>query len=120
MISLSSCEAEYIFGSFAACKAAWLEELLKEVQLDVKSAVSLMIDNVYAISLAKNPVSHGRSKHIEVRFHFLREQDNKGKLELIYCPTKQQLAYAFTKALRVDQFEFLRKKLGVVSLKCLN
>ena len=48
-----------------------------------------MIDNVSAIRLAKNPVSHGRSKHIEVRFHFLREQVNKGKLELIYYPTKK-------------------------------
>ncbi|MEX5523447.1 Ty1/Copia family ribonuclease HI, partial [Bacillus cereus] len=83
----SSCEAEYIAGSFAACQAVWLEELLKEMGFVTKKPMELMVDNISAISLAKNPISHGRSKHIEVRFHFLREQVNGGKLELVYCPT---------------------------------
>ena len=102
VIALSSCEEEYISGSFAACQATWLGELLKEMLVEVHTPLKLMIDNVSAISLARNPLSHGRNKHIEVRFHFLREQINKGVLELVYCSTERQLADAFTKALRVE------------------
>jgi KUP system potassium uptake protein len=66
--------------------------------------------------LAKNPVSHGRSKHIERRFHFLREQVISGRIELLHCPTKEQLADGFTKAMKLDRFEDLRKCLGIVKL----
>jgi hypothetical protein len=52
--------------------------------------VKLKIDNTSAINLAKNPVCHGKSKHIETRFHFLRDQVNKRKLVLEYCPTEDQ------------------------------
>ena len=120
VVALSSCEAEYIAGSYAACQAVWLEELLKELQIGVQKPLKMMVDNVSAINLAKNPISHGRSKHIDVRYHFLREQVNKGVLEMVYCPTEVQLADAFTKALKTDRFEMLRQKIGVVSLKYLN
>ena len=120
VIALSSCEAEYIAGSSATCQAFWLDELLKALQIEVEKPLKLFVDNVSAISLAKNPVSHGRSKHIEVRFHFLREQVHKGRLELKYCSTEEQVADAFTKALRVDRFDKMRKELSVVSLRSLN
>jgi hypothetical protein len=114
--ALSSCEAEYVAGSYAACQLIWLESLIMELKCDLVKPVQLLIDNQSAINLAKNPVSHGRSKHIETRFHFLREQVISGRIELLHCPTKEQLADGFTKAMKLDRFEDLRKCLGIVKI----
>ncbi|BAU02475.1 hypothetical protein VIGAN_11201500, partial [Vigna angularis var. angularis] len=81
--------------------------------------IQLKIDNISAINLAKNPVSHGRSKHIEVKFHFLRDMVNKERIALVYCKTEVQLADLFTKPLKVDRFDSLKKSIGVVSLRHL-
>lgn len=85
VVALSSCEAEYIATSYAACQANWLDSLMKEIHIEMPEPVQLFVDNKSAINLAKNPVSHGRSKHIETRFHFLREQVNNEKLKLRFC-----------------------------------
>jgi hypothetical protein len=79
----------------------------------------LMVDNKSAINLAKNPIAHGRSKHIETRFHFLRDQVSKDKLKLEFCRSEDQLADVLTKALRKDGFEKLRIR-GVSSIDQLN
>ncbi|KAK2393902.1 hypothetical protein P8452_15818 [Trifolium repens] len=86
----------------------------KPMKYEVQKPLKLMIDNKSAISLAKNPISHGRSKHIETRFHFIREQVVNGNIEVLYCPTEVQLADGFTKAVKLDRFEFLRKKLRLI------
>jgi len=117
--ALSSCEAEYIAGTFATCQALWLDSVMKELKCEVMKPLTLKIDNKSTISLAKNPISHGRSKHIETKFHFIREQVTNGMIELHYCPTKLQLADGFTKAVKLDRFEFLRKELGVFDVKQL-
>ncbi|KHN24340.1 Copia protein, partial [Glycine soja] len=62
--------------------------------------VKLLVDNKSAIDLAKHPASHGRSKHIETKFHFLREQVNNEKLKIEHCRTEVQLADILTKALK--------------------
>ncbi|CAJ2657083.1 unnamed protein product [Trifolium pratense] len=117
VVALSSCEAEYIAGSYAACQALWINSVLKELKIDVKKPITLQIDNQSAINLAKNPVLHGRSKHIEARFHFLREQVNQGSLEVIHCATGSQVADIMTKSLKVDRFLNLRNSLGVFQLR---
>ncbi|WVY94805.1 hypothetical protein V8G54_033893, partial [Vigna mungo] len=89
VVALSSCEAEYIVGSFAACQGVWLEELLKELMVLIKTLLQLRINNASAINLSKNLVSHGRSKHIEVKHHFLRDLVNKGRIILTYCKTEE-------------------------------
>lgn len=73
VVALSSCEAEYIVASLGACQALWLETLMEEMLLQVPKPMKLLIDNQSAIDLAKHPVAHGRSKHIETRLHFLRD-----------------------------------------------
>ena len=78
MVALSSCEAEYIAATSAACQGIWLGRLLKELHGKEVNPVRLNIDNKSAISLAKNPVHHDRSKHIDMRFHFIRECVQKG------------------------------------------
>jgi len=97
VVALSSCEAEYIAGSYAACQAIWIESMLSELKIQVRKPIVLHLDNKSAINLAKNPILHGRSKHIEARFHFLREQVNHGKLEVKQCPSESQLADILTK-----------------------
>ncbi|XP_057443809.1 uncharacterized mitochondrial protein AtMg00810-like [Lotus japonicus] len=116
VVALSSCEAEYIAGCYAACQAAWLSALLTELGVQLEGSVCLRIDNKSTINLAKNPVAHGRSKHIETRFHFIREQVEKGRLKLVHCGTLDQVADLLTKAVKGDQFEKLRQECDVVSI----
>ena len=117
VIALSSCEPEYIAGKFATCQALWLDTVMIELKCEVVKPLILRIDNKYAISLAKNPISQGRRKHVETRFHFIREQVTNGIVGLQYCPTKLQLVAGFPKALKLEKIEFLRKKLGVFSIQ---
>ncbi|PNX99966.1 hypothetical protein L195_g023239 [Trifolium pratense] len=113
--ALSSCEAEYIAGTFAACQAIWLNSVMKEIKCEPVKPLILRIDNKSAISLAKNPTSHGRSKHIDTRFHFIREQVTNGMIEIQHCSTNVQLADGFTKAVKLDRFESLKRNLGLIN-----
>lgn len=91
VVALSTCEAEYIVAAMAACQALWLEALMEELNLRDCSSMRLLIDNKSAIDLAKHPVAHSRSKHIETKFHFLCDQVSKEKLVLEFCRSKIKL-----------------------------
>jgi hypothetical protein len=82
--------------------------------------VTMKIDNISAINLAKNPVAHGKSKHIEMRFHYLREQVNNGKLRLEHCRTEDQIADIMRKAVQVEVFKRIRDRLGMETLATMN
>jgi hypothetical protein len=75
--------------------------------------VSLQCDSTSAVSVAKNPVLHSKTKHIEVRYHFLRDNVEKGNIALIHVPTHDQIADIFTKPLDQVTFTRLRGLLGV-------
>lgn len=120
VVALSSCEAEYIAASMSVCQALWLNTLMGELKMEKSDSVKLLIDNQSAINLAKHPMAHGRSKHIETRFHFLRDQVNNGKIIVEHCRTDVQLADILTKALKRQRFVELRNKLGVVSIEDVN
>lgn len=111
-------EVEYVVGTYASCQAIWLDFLLKEIKVEVKRPLYFMINNKFAINHAKNLVAHGRSKHIETRFHFLREQVKKRIIEVTHCPTQDQPANVLTKPVRVDRFLKTNGELGVLS--CLD
>ncbi|GAU33196.1 hypothetical protein TSUD_206550 [Trifolium subterraneum] len=119
-VALSSCEAEYVAAAQAACQAVWLESLLDELKIKYVKPVKLNVDNKSAISLARNPIAHGRSKHIETKYHFLREQVSKEKLTVEYCKTDVQIADILTKPLKADRFKELRKMLGITQMEKLN
>lgn len=100
----------------AACQAIWLKNLLAEVTGKSGGPVVLYIDNKSAIDLAKNPVFHGRSKHIDIRYHFIRQCVEKGEIVLKHVSSENQRADVLTKSLATFKFEKLRKLLGVKDL----
>ncbi|RDY12355.1 Copia protein, partial [Mucuna pruriens] len=104
VVALSSCEFEYIAASEIACQAMWLDALLGELFEE---------DNKSVIDLARHPASHRRSKHIETRFYFLREQVSSKKLKIEHCRTEIQFANIFTKALKWEKFRCLRDSIGI-------
>ncbi|CAA7062104.1 unnamed protein product [Microthlaspi erraticum] len=116
IVTLSTTEAEYVAASVCACQAIWFKRVLKELGYDGEESTVILCDNTSAIKLSKNPVFHGRCKHIGVRFHFLRDLVNEGAIRLEHCGTSDQVADIFTKALKRDVFEGLRSKLGICSV----
>jgi hypothetical protein len=82
--------------------------------------VIIKVDNLSAINLAKNPIAHGRSKHIEMRFHYMREQVSKGNIKLEYCRTEMQVADLLAKVVTVKPFIRLKGLMGVESLGNMN
>ncbi|KAL8138048.1 hypothetical protein V2J09_004049 [Rumex salicifolius] len=117
VVALSSCEAEYIAATAGACRDIWLKSIMETLQGKRISEVVLKIDNKSTIALAKNPVFHDRSKHIDTKFHFIRDCVKQGKIKVDYVSTNDQLGDLMTKPLARQRFSELRQKIGV---KCVN
>jgi hypothetical protein len=117
VVALSSCEAEYIAAAYGACQGVWLARLLKDLVGGKLGAPTLRIDNKSAIDLAKNPVHHERSKHIETKYHYIRKCVEDGRIVLQQVPTGDQLADIMTKSLARVKFQELRERIGVVNIK---
>ena len=114
-VALSTAEAEYIALGSPIQEAIWLRQLLSDLRCDMKMPMEILEDNQGAIAMAKNPVGHKRSKHIDIRHHFIREAVQAGTISLTYCPTSDMLADIFTKPLPKGQFEKLRENLGMIN-----
>jgi hypothetical protein len=113
-ISLSIAEAEYIAACSASCEAIWLRKLLTGLfDLEMKATV-ILCDNQSCIKMTENPVFHYRSKHIEIRYHFICDKAQRGALKLQYISTDEQVADVLTKPLSHVKFEHFRDKLGIV------
>jgi hypothetical protein len=118
-VAQSSCEAEYVAAASAASQGIWLARLLEELLGDRSVKFIVRIDNQSAISLCKNPVFHERSKHIDVRYHFIRECIESEKMTVDHVRTDLQLADILTKGLRRVKFVEMRLKLGVEEVKVM-
>jgi hypothetical protein len=112
-ISLSTCEAEYIGQTQATKAAVWLRKLLQELGHEQVQATVIFGDNQGAITLAKNPQFHGRSKHIDTQWHFVREKVADNTVELQWTETSRQVADGLTKPLNKELFTRFRKAIGV-------
>jgi hypothetical protein len=117
IVTLSSCEAEYVAAAAAACQGVWLSRLVGDLLGTKEAQVKLLMDNMSAIALSKNPVHHDRSKHIDTKFHFIRECIEEGKVEVQHIGTVEQLADIFTKALGRARFVELREAIGVIKVQ---
>ncbi|XP_074356626.1 secreted RxLR effector protein 161-like [Apium graveolens] len=115
IVNLSTTEAEFIAATACACQAIWLRRILEELQVKQVKATTIFCDNNSAIKLSRNPVLHGRSKHIDVKYYFLRYLSNDGTIELVYCRTEDQVADIQTKPLKVATFVKLRGLHGMCS-----
>ncbi|KAK4398434.1 Retrovirus-related Pol polyprotein from transposon TNT 1-94 [Sesamum angolense] len=111
-VAQSSAEAEYIAAAATSNQAIWLRRILEDIG-DKQEEPTIYCDNKSAIAITKNPVQHSRTKHIDIKYHSLREATTRGEIELKYCSTEEQLADIFTKALPRNKFEELRMKIGV-------
>ena len=96
IVALSTCEAEYIALTAGVQEAMYLSHLVKNIGVTYDQLPIIYEDNQGTIALANNPTKHQRSKHIDVRYHFIRSVVNKG-FELKYCPTEEMLADIMTK-----------------------
>jgi hypothetical protein len=113
-VALSSTEAEYMAVSMASCEAIWICKLLTCLFDQELEPMVIYYDNQSCIKLSENPVFHDRSKHIEIRYHFIQDRIQKGVVKLQYISTDEQVADILTKPLVKGKFVFFRDKLGVV------
>lgn len=118
-MALSTAEVEYVSASEATAQAIWLRFVLDDFGEMQADATPLFCDNMSAISMAKNPVFHQKTRHINRRYHFIRESMNEGLINMKFCPSEEQLADIFTKALPKERFNQLRLNLGVKSVNGL-
>lgn len=114
-VSLSSAEAEYRSLRRLTAELSWLSRLLQELEVPDVLPIPVKCDNQAAIYIAKNPVYHERTKHIDLDCHFVREKLLSGLVSLSYTPTTQQLADVLTKPLTGIQHHHLLGKLGLAS-----
>nr|GEZ74293.1 copia protein [Tanacetum cinerariifolium] len=112
--AISSTEAEYIALSGCCAQILWMRSQLSDYGL-VFNKIPMYCDNKSAIALCCNNVQHSRSKHIDIRYHFIKEQVEQEVIELYFVNTEYQLADLFTKALGRERSEFLTNKLGMRS-----
>lgn len=112
-VAASSTEAEYMALFEAVREALWLKSLAISICINITKPIIIFEDNNGCISIANNPTNHKRSKHIDIKYHFSREQIEKGVIKLNYIPTGQQLADALTKPLPAVSFHEMRFKMGL-------
>jgi hypothetical protein len=113
VVSLSSCEAEYIAAASAACQGVWLSRLIADLTGEKLQKFKLLMDSKSALELCKNPVYHERTKHIDTRYHYIRECVANGIAEVEHVSTVKQLADILTKPLGRVKFVEMRQELGV-------
>jgi hypothetical protein len=113
-ISLSTTEAEYIVAATCCTQVLWMIQTLADLEVKYTAPIPIHCDNTSAISVSKNPVFHSKTKHIPIKYHFLREQVTNQIVQVNYIPTTEQIADIFTKPLAKTPFEYLRQKLGVI------
>ena len=113
IVALSSCEAEFMAATEAAKQAIWLQELLSETVGEESKRVVIKVDNRSAIALTKNPVFHGRSKHIHRRFHCIRECVENEQVEAEHVPGNEHKTSILTKSLGRTKFKEMRDLIGI-------
>jgi hypothetical protein len=97
-----------------------MKQTLTDIQVEYDEPIPIYCDNTSSISISKNLVMHSKTKHIPIKYHFLREQVGENNIRVEYVGTKEQVADIFTKPLPWEAFEHLRQRLGVISTPKMN
>jgi transposase InsO family protein len=120
IVTLSTTEAEFVAAAACACQSLWLKNVLSHLQVMNDEKILIHCDNSSSIKLSKNPILHGRCKHIDVRFHFLRDLAKDDVIELVHCKSQDQIADIMTKPLKFETFSKIRSNLGMIDAICIN
>lgn len=120
IVTLSTTESEYVAASATAREAIWLRKLLEEIRSRCNEPTVIWVDNQSAIKLAKNPEFHKRTKHIDVKVHYVREKVASHDIEVKYVPTKYQIGDIFPNALPRVQFNLLCGMLSITSAQTVS
>ncbi|GKC83990.1 hypothetical protein Tco_1139707 [Tanacetum coccineum] len=112
-LAISTTEAEYVSTGKACQQALWMKQAL--IDYDIKlDDIHVLCDNKGAIDLSKNPILHSRTKHIEIRHHFLRDNVQKGNITIEKFASEDNIAEILTKPLKREHFNLLRLGLGLM------
>ena len=117
VIAQSTAKAEYVVVAAAVNQYLWIRKLMANLFMEQKESTQILVDNQAAISIANNPVFHGKTKHFKLKLYFLRQIQKEGEIQLVYYKTESQNADILTKLLPKARYEFLRQRLGVCSSK---
>ena len=112
-VVLSTIEAEYIATSSCCAQVLWMKQQMEDFRITMDH-IPIKYDNTSAISLTKNPIQHSRTKHIEIRHHFIRDHVQKGDVVIEFVDTLHHIADIFTKPLDKDRFCTIRGELGMM------
>jgi hypothetical protein len=115
-VSLSTSEAEYIALSLAIQEAKWVHRLICEILTAADVPLPKLViqeDNQSCIKMTKNPVNHGRAKHIDIKYHHIRDEVKNGEVEVVHCPTDKMLADLLTKGLAGPRHQELTHAIGI-------
>ena len=113
-MALSTAKAEYVAACLASCEAVWLRKLLSnlfDLQLD---ATCIYCDNQSCVKLSENLVFHDKSKHIKIKYHYIKDMVLRGAMKLQYFAMDENIADMLTNSLSRVKFEYFREKLGVL------
>jgi hypothetical protein len=113
-LALSTAEAEYIAPSVAVHEAVWLRKLLIDLFDYEMDPTTIHCDKQSCLKISENPVFHDRSKHIEIKYHYIRDMVQRKTIHVQYLITHEQIAYIFTKPLPKTKFEYFRETLSLV------
>lgn len=113
-MSLSKTEVEYVIVIGAACQETWMRRMLRDLHHDQEVATTIFYDNTSVITLSKNYVFHKRTKHIDDKYHFIRELTNNDEIVLQHCRSQGNFFNILIKPLASESFVYLRKYLRIV------
>lgn len=114
-VALSSTEAEYVALSVGISEACWIRNIIKDLHIPLQEATTILEDNQAAIRVAKNPENHRRLKHVDTKYHFIRDKITSGEIDVKYVCTSDQLADGLTKSLGMSALKKMQCSLGLIT-----